>query len=106
WSQWSTPKVWSKLGFDGRDGQDGKDGKDIEYIYRLHNNNTLPNNLNPLYKDEDEYHSPETGWTDDPQGVNVSNQYEFIAKRTKVNGVWSSWSTPMLWAKLGLDGDD
>ena len=102
WNQWSEPTIFSYL---AQDGIDGKDGKDVEFIFRLYFTQNLPPALNPLYKNEDEYHSPETGWTDDPSGVSYSMPYEYIAKRERINGVWGQWSTPKVWSKLGEDGE-
>ncbi len=45
-----------------------------------------------------------TGWSDDPIGVSVDVQYEFVSKREKVEGSWTVFSAPTLWAKYSIDG--
>lgn len=97
WSDWCTPVVWSAYGDQGLDG----DG--FEYIFKtrtsIWNNPTAP-----ATSQTDDY--VPTGWTDDPSGVDSTNQYEYVSMRKKHLGVWGSFSTPSLWAKWSNDGDN
>jgi hypothetical protein len=82
----------------------GADGTDMEYIYRRSTTETAP--ATPSTSQADDF--VPTGWTDQPQGVNITNMYEWVSVRTKKQGVWSAFSTPVLWAKWGekgMDGD-
>ena len=45
-------------------------------------------------------------WMDNPQGVSLTNKYEYISKRTKANGVWGDFSIPTIWARYSVDGND
>ena len=82
----------------------GKDGKGIEYIYYLSNSENAPSNPTPSdWRSNSEYQSQTTeyvptwlGWTDDPSGVSAAHQYEYVAVRTSINGVWQRFSTPAL----------
>ena len=95
------------------DGKDGEDGSNYEFIYKL-------------YKDEDEYkndisnfepYSAKTkyeilqelsGWTDSPLGISKENQIEACSQHIKEAGAtgFTSWCTPIIWAKWGDDGID
>lgn len=124
WGDWNTPAIWSQYGVNGQDG----DG--IEYIYYLASksdalDNPTPNNYetNEGYK-EDEWTPSKMGgnytnidgdpiskdiadnWTDNPTGVDGTNQWEWVAVR-KYSGKdkkWGPFSDPSLWSKYGEDG--
>ena len=81
---------------------DGKDGRDYEYIY--YRNNTIgviPDK--PDSQQQDNY-VPE-GWTADYLGVSEEYQVEWGCKRTKLDGVWSGWSTPAVVHRWSKDGE-
>ncbi len=51
----------------------------------------------------DDYVKPNTGWSDDAQGVDKNHIYEYCAIRTKTPnasgvGVWGAFNSPTLWA--------
>lgn len=48
----------------------------------------------------------EARFTDNPNGVSEPWPYEWMAKRTKANGLWGVFTQPVLWAKYGEDGAD
>jgi hypothetical protein len=102
WSSFSTPKLWAKFSFDGEDGIDGIDGKSIEFIFIRTTTSTAPGT--PATSQQDNY--VPINWNDDMGGVDATFQYEWVSKRTKTDGVWSSFSTPKLWAKFSFDGED
>lgn len=84
-------------------GLRGMDGDGFEYIFKtrtsIWNNPTAP-----ATSQTDDY--VPTGWTDDPSGVDSTNQYEYVSMRKKHLGVWGNFSTPSLWAKWSNDGDN
>jgi hypothetical protein len=43
-------------------------------------------------------------WTDNPQDVSTTYRYQYESKRTKVDGKWGAFSTPVLWNYLPEDG--
>jgi hypothetical protein len=99
WSIFSAPALWAKYSFDGGDGIDGKS---IEFIFERSTTAAAP--ARPSSNNVDDY--VPSGWTDDQQGVTDVYQYEFVAKREKVNGAWGIFSAPALWAKYSFDGGD
>lgn len=94
---WSKPFIIS-----GKNGKKGEDGTSIEFIYKR----SVDGSCNPPTdnKDEDDY--VPAGWTDNPTGVKVDAQYEFICSRKKKKGIWGEWSTPAVWSKWGEKGED
>ena len=109
---WSTPiritGINGKDGEDGSDGIDGKEGTSVEFIYTTNNTGTAPSA--PATTQTDDWHGTYNGvtWTDNPSGVSTSMRYEYISTRTKTNGTWGAYSTPVVWSKWsekGADGD-
>ena len=105
--------IWSEpIRLTGQNGKAGEDGTKIEFIYKRSTANNItssdisysPYNNKTRYDDD---FVPE-GWTDNPTGVDETNQYEWVATREKNNGIWSTFSTPAIWSKWGekgMDGD-
>ncbi len=95
---WTAP-----IRISGKDGQKGADGTDIEFIY-LRNTGSTPSK--PTSVNTDDY--VPTGWSDNPQGITATYQYEWVCVRTKPSGTstWSAFSTPVIWAKWGDKGTD
>lgn len=91
WSAFSTPALWSKF---------TEDGTDHEFIYRRTTTYSTP--ATPGTSQTDDY--VPSGWTDDPVGVTSTYIYEWMSKRDKIKGTWSSFSTPSLWSKYSFDG--
>lgn len=87
----------------GEDGKNGTDGKSIEFIYKLANRE--PNSTDkPSSINEDDY--VPSGWSDNPTGISISQQYEWVCIRVKTNTTWSDWNGPTIWSKWGSDGRD
>ena len=135
WSEFSTPGIFAKYGFNG------KDGKDIEYVYVLTKtyekpkvkpyDNTFPNGVGQA----DEFYpeikwdgdagnvsgntvNGKTYWMDNAKDVTVDwpYQWEMIRKKTGVpqeenvnlyNYPWSEYTDDIvtLYSKWGRDGD-
>lgn len=125
WGNWIGPTLWSKW------GANGKDGDGVQYIFYRNNGEGLVNptpsdwETNTEYQDKYGEYIPDVTfknssdklptypdkWTDDPQGVNINNQYEWVSIRrykmdSKGNGKWMQFSDPGLWSKFGNDGQD
>ncbi len=86
----------------------GTDGKDVEYIY-ARTKNSIPPMLPTDSLNEDGYVPPVDGeiiWTPDPVGVTDIWEYEWYAKREKINGVWSNWRNLLQWRYHVADGVD
>lgn len=99
WGDWQVFKI---------KGENGKDGTDIEYIYWL---STIENKFPVILPDSDTYTPPypfpdndrDSGWYQEPQGVSKTRRFEYVSYRKKVNGVWSRFTTPVIWTKYNLD---
>lgn len=89
WSSFSKPVIWSKW------GEKGQDGDGVEYKYYLKNDSTVPT-----------YSASDSKWTDDPTGVSIDNQYEYVIQIKTVNGVPTPAAKASLWAKYGENGAD
>ena len=46
-----------------------------------------------------------TGWSDNPQGVSVTNRYEYISSRTGSTGRWSEFGPPGLYDIFLVEGE-
>lgn len=91
---WATP-----IRLTGDRGPAGIDGTILEYKYRLTKNDiSTPSGPNE---------SPNE-WKNSPQGVSLTNQAEWVSSRHKEtsDSAFSDWSTPVLWAKYGVNGVD
>ena len=105
WSIFSEPSIWARYSYDGANG---KDGKDIEFIFARKTVESAP--ATPPSKQVDDYvptpeeTSDNQTWTDDATGVDSNLRFEYVAERTKVNGVWGEFSAPAMWARYSLDG--
>ena len=114
WGDWNGPQRWSMW------GEKGQDGDGIEYIYFLNEGYALENptpldasgniNIDTEEYQKDEYLpldlASSTFWTDEPQGVSLSKQYEWVSVRKQKDGKWQAFSDPALWAKYGERGYD
>ena len=91
---------------------EGEDGFGYEYIYKRTTDFVAPDV--PIDTSAEGYQNNDyvpKGWTDDPTGVNKTNQYEWVCYRQKVDGKWGSFigsasnsKKAALWAKYGIDG--
>lgn len=81
---------------------DGMDGTDVEWIFqRTETENAKP--VRPVVSENVADFVPE-GWTDDPVGPDITNQFEWSCKREKTNGIWGAFSEVYLWSRWGKDG--
>ncbi|MDO4548824.1 MAG: phage tail spike protein, partial [Clostridia bacterium] len=81
----------------------GVDGGGIEFIFCRTTEYAAPA-LDTSAVQQDDY-VPD-GWTDEPNGVNAALPYEWSSTRTKSDGTWSTFSSPVIWAHYGEDGED
>ena len=124
WGTFIQPFLWSKY------GEDGVDGDGVEYIfYRSSDKNEVTfgqENLPPTFNLDSFQKSEVLGnnWTDDPQGVDENNVWEYVSVRkfkeiTDLNlndipesfrgqvnvgdKIWFPYSEPALWSKYAFD---
>lgn len=104
WGNWSDVVVWSAYGDKGTDG----DG--VEYVFKRMTNSTAPSRPSSSSgtTNSDGEFIP-TGWTDNPLGVGWADTnndgeadtlylFEWVSVRKKINGTWTAFSVPALWA--------
>lgn len=111
WNSWgkflaenpNAPTWSSPIRISGVDGKSGEDGESEEFIYKQ-TKTSLQVPSTPESKNESGY--VPTGWTDHPGGITEDNTCEWICTRKKVSGNWSDWSSPVIWAKWGVNGQD
>ncbi|WP_370861392.1 hypothetical protein [Parabacteroides faecis] len=81
---------------------DGMDGTDVEWIFQR--STTEANKPSRPTTSENVADFVPVGWTDDPVGPDITNQFEWSSKREKANGVWGAFSEVFLWSRWGKDG--
>ncbi len=89
-------------GSDGRDGSDGSDGDTIQIVYLYYRKTTFTRPTTPSYSGG----TVPSGWSLTPTGVTSTYKYEFISQCTVTNGSYGVWTSPVIWAKYGVDGSD
>lgn len=105
YGEWTPP-----IRITGANGLDGEDGTIIEFVYAL-KTSVWSNPTPPPTTQVDDWSgttSDGTVWRDNPQGVSENAMYEYISQRSKINNVWTAYSTPVIWSKWGekgMDGD-
>lgn len=123
WGKWSNCFVWSRW------GQNGVDGDGIEYIYLVTPptyegkvitkevvdtiftpNRQAAAEIDSNYQKDDFCFNKDFGyssynWTDTPADIGPDNPMEWIMSRKQVNGKWSVFSEPVLWARHAVKGD-
>ena len=88
-------------GDKGDKGENGKDAVQYEYIFKRTTTYSQPST--PGTSQSDGY--VPSGWSGESQGISATYPYEWRSQRTKSSeGIWSSFSTPKLWAKWGEQG--
>lgn len=98
---WSTP-----VRISGEDGVPGTDGLTLEFIYKLTPTYLEKPALNVTDSPNTNGYVP-SGWTNNPQGITVDNQCEWVSTRKKeLGGAWQNWNTPVIWSKWGVNGQD
>lgn len=110
YGNWSTP-VLIDNGSDSSSA--GSDVSNIEFIYAL---SDIEDFAHSGLRNPADYEASQTPdyipdqlrgqWYDNPQGISPNMRFEFMSYRTKNDGVWSRFVTPMLWCAYGRDGID
>lgn len=93
WRDYSSPSLWARF---------GEDGTDYEYIYTRTSTNSRP--ATPATSQINDYIP--SGWTDDPVGPTRQLPFEWVSKRSKVNAIWGTFSTPAICSNFAEDGKD
>lgn len=94
----------------GTHGDRGIDGDSIEYIYKLTQDEGVPEV--PSRPDPINSNGEPGEWTDDPLDVDDTWRYQWISSHTKTydedsdSMIWTSYSTPSIWTRYVEDGDN
>lgn len=89
-------------GTNGSDGADGSDGSTIQVVYLYYRKSGSSAPSKPSYSGG----TVPSGWSLTPTGVTSYYKYEFVSQCTVTDGAYGTWSTPVIWAKYGVDGSD
>ena len=76
-----------------------------EFVFQQNNTGIVPNPPLSTEKQRKTDNYIPTGWSDNPQGVNVSNRYEYISSRTGSTGRWSEFGPPGLYDIFLVEGE-
>lgn len=105
------PQLWvTPICITGENGEDGVDTTKREFIYRT-STTAEPNFYVPDTSLNQDGYVP-SGWSSSPNGVNETNQYEWMCYRDKANDAWSKWKPlgdnqkPLIWSHFGVNGTD
>lgn len=79
-----------------------EDGIGYEDIFTLTTGGTAPSK--PASENVNDY--VPSGWYASPQSVTSTKRYQWVCKRSKKNGTWSAWSTPVIYNQYVEDGSD
>ena len=118
----SDPSTFSSYKWKYLKGEKGADGTDREWIYKRNNSSTAPNipassgtgtvgGVSTSYSNTKDDWVP-SGWSDNPQGVDESNKYEYACWRDKDSdsGTWGAFQgangKAILWSHYGERGTD
>ena len=98
---------WDGTAWIFRGDLTGRDGPGSEWVFRVTLTNVAPAlvQLTAAQRKLDDQFPAD--WLDDPQGVDETNQFEWVAHRARNSaGSWSEFSDPGLWAVYRKDGTD
>ena len=82
------------------------DGEDVHYIFYRTTDDICPDTPTKSTTIITGGGDDITKWYEDPQGVSAENICEWVSKQLRINGVWTDYSTPSLWAKYAGNGDN
>ena len=76
-----------------------------EFVFRRNDTGIVPDPPLSTGKQRKTDNYIPTGWSDNSQGVNVSNKYEYISSRTGSAGRWSEFGPPGLYDIFLVEGE-
>lgn len=108
--EWSSPMIWAKYTTDGRNGNDGCQAL---YRYCATGKDEEGNMIVPVAPAS----STDENWNNTILNVSISEETPYLwmstanviagktLEESEANGVYAGWSDPILFSKLGLDGN-
>lgn len=99
--EWSSPMIWAKYTTDGRNGNDGVE---LLHQYCVTSINDIDETTKaPIVPNDSNV------WVNDLLNIGLSQENPYLWVRTQLITAGSSpsnaWSTPVLFSKMGLDGN-
>ena len=90
---------WSGTAWIFQGNLTGRDGPGAEFVFQTTTTSVAPTLIqlpsNVMQMDD----QVPDNWEDDPQGVDATNQFEWVSQRARNSaGVWGNFSAPALWA--------
>lgn len=81
------------------------DAAGFNYIFFLTEDPIIPDDMDPSLMDsvQVDNHCPQ-GWFTSPREVSELYEYQWVSTRSKSEGVWSKWSTPVIYNTYVTDG--
>ena len=76
-----------------------------EFVFQRNNTGIVPDPPISTEKQRKTDDYIPTGWSDNPQGVSVTNRYEYISSRTGSTGRWSEFGPPGLYDIFLVEGE-
>ena len=96
---------WGGTAWVFRGDLTGRDGPGSEWVFRITTTNVAPALVQLVSAKMQLADQVPTNWSDDPQGVDATNEFEWVARRARSSaGSWSEFSIPTLWAVYRKDG--
>ena len=96
---------WGGTAWVFRGDLTGRDGPGSEWVFRITTTNVAPALVQLVTAKMQLDDQVPTNWSDDPQGVDETNEFEWVARRARSSaGSWSEFSIPTLWAVYRKDG--
>ena len=76
-----------------------------EFVFQRNNTGVVPSSPLSTEKQRKTDNYIPTGWSDNAQGVDASNKYEYISSRTGSTGRWSEFGPPGLYDIFLVEGE-
>ena len=98
---------WDGTAWIFRGDLTGRDGPGSEWVFRVTLTNVAPALVQLTTAKRLLDASIPADWSNDPQGVDETNQFEWVAHRARNSaGSWSEFSAPGIWSVYRKDGTD
>lgn len=94
-------------GNNGDPGAAGTDGNGFDHIFYLTETPVLDSAHDPsklAAVQDDNYYAGDIGWSTYAMQVNETNEYQWMSTRKKTNGVWGTFSDPIILNSYASEG--
>ena len=105
-TNWDEFALKGDTGATGAAGASGADGAGYQFVFRRTTTSTAPTSITTTNAQRSNDTFVPTNWTNNPTGVDATNEYEWVSVRIGSSGDWGEFSAPAVWAKFSEDGAD